>query len=214
MKQTIACFDFDGTMAPGDSIVPFLLFARKQGKLSLLGLLLGGLLGLLHACKCMDGGRAKKKAFSFYARLTNEEKQALDQAFAQTVLLPRVYAKAKEVLSEHQKKGHLVYLVTASTENYMRPVAQVLHCTALLATPLDETGKPLCNCHGEEKVRRLFSLLASDETEVDFAASYAYGDSRSDLPLLRLFGHAALINPKKRVRKAAPDLPVFFWKKG
>ena len=34
MARTLALFDFDGTLIPGDSIVSFVRFARKKGVLS------------------------------------------------------------------------------------------------------------------------------------------------------------------------------------
>ena len=48
--------------------------------------------------------------------------------------------------------------------------------------------------------------------EADFDASFAYGDSKSDLPLLRLCGHPVLVNPKRALGRKAPDMQRVKWK--
>ena len=35
---------------------------------------------------------------------------------------------------------------------------------------------------------------------IDLAASYAYSDSESDLPMLRAVGHAVVVNPDAELR--------------
>ena len=46
-----AFFDFDGTLIPGDSIVSFLLFARRRGALSLWDLAAAALHALLKSLR-------------------------------------------------------------------------------------------------------------------------------------------------------------------
>ena len=103
-------------------------------------------------------------------------------------------------------------LVTASTENYMRFAAEALGFSALLATPLNPDGTVGENCKGEEKPRRIRDWLRQQGLEADFAASYAYGDSKSDLPMLLLCGHPVQVNPKKALRKAAPEMDSEIWR--
>ena len=67
------------------------------------------------------------------------------------------------------------------------------------------------NCKGEEKVKRIQNWLASKNIQPDYAASFAYGDSKSDLPMLRLVGHPVQVNPKKKLKKAAPDMDTVSW---
>ena len=60
------------------------------------------------------------------------------------------------------------------------------------------------NCKGEEKVRRLKTVLKEKNIEADFKNSYMFSDSLSDKPLLDLVGNPYLINYKNILLK-----PVF-----
>ena len=62
------------------------------------------------------------------------------------------------------------------------------------------------------KVRRLNAWLRENGLEADFAGSFAYGDSKSDLPMLLLCGHPVQVNPKKALRKAAPEMDSEIWR--
>lgn len=210
-KISLALFDFDGTMIRGDSIVPYLAFARRRGDVSLFGYLKGCLFGAMFALKIIDGEEAKRKALSFYQHLPPEKRQALDRSFAEENLLPRVYPKAKETLQMHQKAGQHTLLVSASTENYMQYVAKALFFDALLSTKMDEQGRVKTNCHGEEKVRRIRAYLSEQKIQPDFSQSFAYGDSKGDLPMLSLCGHPVQINGKRKLHKAAPDMEKEKW---
>ena len=44
-----------------------------------------------------------------------------------------------------------------------------------------------------------------EREELDLAKSYAYSDSASDLPMLRLVGHPVAVNPDKPLAKAARE---------
>ena len=211
-KQSFAFFDFDGALIPGDSIAAFVRYARKRGimpRRAFFKALLaaaGYLLGFLSATD------SKNAALRFRMTLSPADREALDRDFVKECLLPRVYPQARACLAAHRQAGREPVLVTASTENYMRFVADALNVSVLLATPLKPDGTVGENCKGEEKLRRIQAWLREQGLEADFAASYAYGDSKSDLPMLLLCGHPVQVNPKKALRKAAPDMEKVIWK--
>jgi len=210
MEKALALFDFDGTMIPGDSIVPFMLFAFRRGDMGLFALLRACGKGLQFKLGLKSGGDMKREALAFYQGLSCQRRQALDKAFAEKIE-KKVYPKARAALSMHKKAGRMVVLVSASTENYMRYVAEMLGADGLLCTPVDESGRVGENCHGEEKVRRIRRWMDAEKLPVDLQASYAYGDSRGDLPMLRLCGHGTLVNAGAALKKAAPDLMTEKW---
>ena len=43
----------------------------------------------------------------------------------------------------------------------------------------------------------------AEREAIDLAASYAYSDSESDLPMLRAVGHAVVVNPDAELRRIA-----------
>ena len=211
-KKAFAFFDFDGTLISGDSIVAFVRYARKRGfmprkeyaraMLAAAGFVLG----------VKDVTDSKNAALRFRVKLNPSDREALDRAFARDCLLPRIYPRGKACLDFHRQAGREPVLVTASTENYMRFAAEELGFSALLATPLNPDGTVGDNCRGEEKPRRIRDWLRQQGLEADFAASFAYGDSKSDLPMLLLCGHPVQVNPKKALRKAAPEMDSEIWR--
>src|SRR5213083_2801776 len=53
----------------------------------------------------------------------------------------------------------------------------------------------------EGKAQRIVAL--AEREDVDLAASYAYSDSESDLPMLRLVGHPVAVNPDSELARVA-----------
>ena len=210
--MTLAVFDFDGTMIRGDSIVSYLWFARKKGLLSLPYLVRAGLFGALSQAGIVSRQRAKSAALSFRKTLSEAQKTALDQAFAKT-LLKQIRPEALSAMKDHRRLGDLVVLLSASTDHYMRYVAQGLPVDRLICSTTDESGRVLRNVRGKEKVAALRELLDELPEEADLSLSTGYGDSASDLPLLFLLGRPYLVNPgRKARRKAAGRIPILSWK--
>ena len=211
-KKAFAFFDFDGTMISGDSIAAFVRYARKRGIMpwreffKALWTAARYMLGLAGAAE------SKNAALRFRMLLSPADREALDRAFVKDCLLPRVYPQARACVARHRREGRLPVIVTASTENYMRFVADALGVDILLATPLRPDGTVGENCRGEEKPRRIRAWLRDAGWDADFAASWAYGDSKSDLPMLRLCGHPVQVNPKRSLRKTAPEMEKEIWR--
>jgi len=114
-------------------------------------------------------------------------------------VLPRLYPQMLTIAWEHQDGGRPVYIATAASQDTADLVAHVLGFDGAVGTPLEEvdgvyTGRlsgPFSYREGKaEQVRR----LAARE-DLDLAASFAYSDSESDLPLLRAVGHPVAVNP-------------------
>ena len=212
-KQAFAFFDFDGTMIPGDSIVAFVRYARKRRVMPLSEFLRAAVWAAGYGLHLVSAADSKNAALRFRMRLSPADREALDRAFAEDCLLPRVYPQARACIARHLRQGRAPVIVTASTENYMRFIANALGVSALLATPLMDGGTVGENCRGEEKPARIRAWLQEQDREADYAASFAYGDSKSDLPLLRLCGHPVQVNPKRALKKAAPDMEKEIWGK-
>ena len=209
-KRALALFDFDGTLLPGDSIVRYVKMAAKEGLISP-----ASLAGVLIAAALALGGtlsdeQGKSRALSFRARMTPEARRSFDERFYRAQIEPLLYALGMERLREHKARGDAVVLVTASPSCYMEVAAQRLG-VALLATPADGAGRVIGkNVKGEEKPRRVLAWLSEQPFEADLAASHSYGDSGSDLPMLRMVGHPLRVNPKRALRRESA-LPTETW---
>lgn len=209
-KKALAVFDFDGTMIRGDSVLMYMRLARRlhaMSNMEFLRLLLAAVPWLM---KRKTDAALKTRAFRFYFALPADRRTALDRVFAEETLLPRVHPAAKRQLEKEKEAGKMTLLLSASTENYMRYVADALGFDGLICTEF-EGDAVVHNCKGAEKPRRLKAWLSEKQIDADFAASSAYGDNGSDLPILRLCGEGYAVNPKRKLRQAAPDLPRLAW---
>ena len=209
--SALALFDFDGTLIPGDSIAAYVRYARKKKALSFgayAGILLAAAAYLLGLSSAED---SKNAALRFRMALPKEKRRALDEGFVREWLLNKVYPEGKACVDAHRRAGRTTVLITASTENYMLLAGEALGFDAVLCTLLAPDGAVKANCRGEEKVRRLEAWLKETGLQADYAASYAYGDSKSDLSMLLLCGHPVQVNPKRTLRKAAPAMETVHW---
>ena len=209
---SLALFDFDGTLIPGDSVAYYLRFAREEGAVSMGEFLRALWAATLYGMKRMTDADSKSIGLAFRKRHDQKYLDELDRKFVQQVLLPKVYADGKKQIAAHRQEGSILVLVSASTENYMRFVAEELGFDAVLCTPIEPDGTIQRNCKGEKKVQRIKDWLTENGRTADFPSSFAYGDSKSDLPMLRLVGHPIQVNPKKALRKLAPEMDELIWK--
>ena len=205
-----AFFDFDGTIRKGDSIVPYVSFVREKGKMPLGQYLKVLLTTAGYLCRLCPSAKPKTAALAYRKALTPDEMEALDKAFAKW-LVDTAYQDALQKWQELKQEGYTMVLLSASTENYMQYVAQLLEADALLCTPVEEDGTVKHNCHGKEKVVR--AQAYAQEAGIDFSRSCSYGDSGSDIFILTHVKEGFAVNPKKKLVKLAAKhhLPILYW---
>jgi HAD superfamily hydrolase (TIGR01490 family) len=133
------------------------------------------------------------------AEMVNVAEQVWDE-----VLAARVFPGAKALVDKHIAEGHEVWLISASPTAIVDLVAARVGATGGLGTNAEAidgffTGRLVGGLlHGPAKAAAASALAA--ERGIDLAASYAYGDSANDIPILSLVGHPCGINPDKRLR--------------
>ena len=187
MPQRIAFFDFDGTITTKDTLLEFVKYCKGPSRFYL-GFLLTSPWMVAYKLKIISNQKAKEQFLSFFFRnypLTRFHQ--LCDTFAKEAIPQLIRPKALREIARLQQAGAEVVIVSASPENWIRPwsdQAGVQLLSTRLAVKDDKlTGKIMGrNCHGEEKVRRIkeaFTLSGYDEV-------YAYGDTRGDLPMLRM----------------------------
>jgi len=123
-------------------------------------------------------------------------------------VLPRIYQQVLERGYEHQDDGLRVYITTAASQELAELLAHVLVLDGGIGSQFSKvsdgvyTGEPTgLFIYGEEKARAIEQLAA--EQKIDLAASYAYSDSASDLPMLHLVGHPVVVNPDRELLRVA-----------
>src|SRR5690606_23454454 len=129
--------------------------------------------------------------------------EALDE-----LINPYIYAEALELIEEHQAAGRDVVLVSASGEEIVRPIGEMLGVTDVIATRMAVadgcyTGEIEFYAAGENKVTAVREMAAA--SGYDLSESYAYSDSIADLPLLEAVGHPTAVNPDRALRRIATE---------
>src|SRR5271157_5445176 len=124
-------------------------------------------------------------------------------------VLPRLYPQMLERAYAHQDDGLPVYILTAASQEMADLLARVLAFDGGLGSRSEivdgrYTGRPAGPFNYREG--KVLSMLEVAEREgIDLAASYAYSDSESDLPMLRAVRHAVVVNPDGPLRRIAEE---------
>src|SRR5947209_3548203 len=125
-------------------------------------------------------------------------------------VLPRVYPQMLEIAHEHQEAGRRVFIATAASQELAELLAHVLVLDGGIGSQFSKvsdgvyTGEPTgLFIYGEDKARAIEQLAAREG--IDLSASYGYSDSASDLPMLRLVGHAVVVNPDRELLRVARE---------
>lgn len=212
MSKPLAIFDFDGTMISGDSIIRYTAYAMRRGYEPWRNIIPRLWQGLKAVCGLMSATEGKSRALSFLARMNREEQNEFNRAFCRDILMPRIFPKALERMEAHRREGLRILLVSASPDAYISHLKDFLPVDAIIASPTDERGRVSSSTRGEEKARRVREWAAAQDTQIDWAGSFSYGNSANDLPVMRLTGHPVCVNPSRRMKKLALDLPAEQWK--
>ncbi len=122
------------------------------------------------------------------------------------IVEPLVYAEAAALIADHQQRGDEVVVLSASGEEVVRPIADMVGADDCIATRMvvDQgryTGEIELYCYGEQKAAQARAVAA--QRGYDLAACYAYSDSITDLPLLEVVGHPVVVNPDRALRRIA-----------
>jgi phosphatidylglycerophosphatase C len=210
----MALFDLDGTITRRDTLLPFLaacLQGRPARRLRLLGALPGALARFV---RHRDRGEFKGALIhAALGGLTHAEIDAVAARYVPRLLRHGVFAEALERIAAHRERGDALILLSASTDLYVPRIASALgfeecHCTAVRWNADGRLDGRLAgpNRRGEEKVRCLEALIE----RLRPGRVYAYGNSRSDLPHMRLADEAWFINGRRSAlgAEAVPIRPL------
>ncbi len=112
-------------------------------------------------------------------------------------------------LQEHQSEAHLVVILSGTFTPSLQILGQRLGVGDLVGTDLEMKGgrytgriiPPIIK--GADKAAHARQRLANHNPPIDWAASYAYGDSYSDRDMLGLVGHPIAVHPDAKLRALA-----------
>lgn len=114
-----------------------------------------------------------------------------------------------QVLKGHQKAGDLVMLVSSGPQPMLKTIAKSLDVEHAVGTRFEMksgryTGRSLRPvCIDEYKAILPKQYLQDLGIQVDYAASFAYADSTSDLALLEMAGNPVAVYPGEQLKQIA-----------
>jgi HAD superfamily hydrolase (TIGR01490 family) len=119
---------------------------------------------------------------------------------------PLIYDEAASLIEEHHQAGRDVVIVSSSGEEVVVPIGEMLGADRVIATKMvvedgRYTGAIAFYAYADNKASAIRGL--ADEVGYDLAASYAYSDSVTDVPMLETVGHPSVVNPDRGLRKEA-----------
>ncbi|WP_432548578.1 SDR family oxidoreductase [Kineococcus sp. SYSU DK004] len=206
----LAVFDLAGTLLPG-TVVDTYLELRLSGlgapaRVAEFGRVVRNLPGWI-AAERKDRGSFLRSLFRGYAGVDLDVLERFVDDVHGPKLLHRVSSDALKRIQAHRDAGHRTVLMTGDVRTVTRPLSGLFD--EVVCTELEEEV-------GADGVRRATGFLTSPplvgearaawlrryaEVEgADLAASYAYADSHSDLPLLKAVGNPTAVSP---------DVPLF-----
>jgi HAD superfamily hydrolase (TIGR01490 family) len=124
-------------------------------------------------------------------------------------ILPRVYPQMLEVAWRHQDAGRKLYIVTAASQEMAELLAHVLVFDGGIGARSEVrdgvyTGRPEGPFTYREGKAEAIREVARTE-DLDLTDSWAYSDSESDLPMLRVVGHPVAVNPDAQLARVARE---------
>jgi HAD superfamily hydrolase (TIGR01490 family) len=212
MMQEAAFFDLDKTVIAKSSTLAFgkpFYKAGFVGKRALMKMGFAQLFYVLFGADEEQLERARDQMLRLTAGWHRAEIEQLVEETLDEVADPLVYAEALTLIDDHKRQGRLVYLVSASPVEIVRPIGRHIGVTNVIATKVrtDSAGFFLPElavyAMGAGKADAIKELAERDD--IDLAASYAYSDSATDLPMMELVGHPVAVNPEKDLRKIAEE---------
>ena len=207
-----AFFDLDKTVIAKAAMLAFGPRLHQEGMLSrrLVARALWG--QMVFRYLGADEGRMEKMRETALKVAAGWEKERIselvDSALTE-IIDPLVYAEAVELIDSHQEAGRRVYLVSASPEEIVLPLARHLGVDDAIATRarIDATGRYTGEVEfysaGEHKVTAIEA--EAEKFDLDLENSFAYSDSVTDLPMLEAVGHPVAVNPDKALLREATE---------
>lgn len=123
-------------------------------------------------------------------------------------LAAAVYPESRALVHAHQRKGHMVAVVSSALPYQIEPLARDLGIEHVMCTRLEvdaqgrltgDVVRPTCYGTGKAIAAREFAAKHG----VDLEQSFFYTDSDEDLPLLEIVGRPRPLNPNRTLRAIA-----------
>jgi HAD superfamily hydrolase (TIGR01490 family) len=204
-----AFFDLDKTLMAGSSGMQFARVARQRGLVSRTQILRWGRDHVRYRIKGAtddETGEILKVARETLSGVSSNE---ISRMWPEVLagILPRIYPEMLAEVHRHQDEGRLTYIVSAAGSDMVESLAQVLGMDGGIGTRYVVEDGVFTGAldgpfvYGLGKVTAIEAL--AEQSGLELGNSWAYSDSASDLPMLRLVGNPVAVNPDAPLLEAA-----------
>ena len=205
-----AFFDVDGTLVSGYTAAVHARHRLRNRQSSI-----GELLGIAEAAVRYRLGRMKferllVRAGGFMRGDSLDDLDRLAVELFDNGIAARVFPVMRQIVADHQRRGHTVVLSTSALTIHVQPLARSLGIDHVICNhfAVDHDGvltgdivRPIV--WGRNKAAAVHAFSAAND--VDLQLSYFYTDGEEDLPLMREVGHPVPVNPRNALASEADE---------
>ncbi|MFT4085170.1 MAG: HAD family hydrolase [Nocardioides sp.] len=211
MGQPAAFFDLDKTIIAKSSTLAFSKPFQAGGLISRKALLRSAYSQFVYVLGGADHDQMEKMRQFMSELVSGWDVATVREIVADTlhnVVDPLVYDEAVQLIEEHHAAGRDVVIVSASGQEVVEPIGEMLGADHVVATRMEiadgkYTGEIAHYAYAEEKAAAIRAL--AEQRDYDLATSYAYSDSITDVHMLEAVGHPYAVNPDKELRRVAKE---------
>ncbi|HLM25744.1 MAG TPA: HAD family hydrolase [Thermoleophilaceae bacterium] len=207
--RAAAFFDLDKTLIEGSSALHFARAAYRNGLISRRQMARDVLANIRFRLEGSTDESTDVLRERIAEAITGQRQVDLMRMGQQVLagVLPAVYPQVLQEAHDHQDAGRLAYVVTAASHELAETLADVLVLDGGIGNRSEVrdgvyTGRPEGHFTYREGKAAAIRELA-EQQGIDLAASYAYSDSESDLPMLRAVGNPVAVNPDRALEEVA-----------
>lgn len=192
-KNTIAFFDFDGTLVENDSLWPFLLTAA--GRSTCYAACAKALWARIF-CPADKDKRSIFKDVLLQHTLAGKSLDELSIAAQKIESWPKWIEASCNAIKDHHAQGHFIVIASGSLDIYLKNLLKHIPYNAVICTEMEIkngvlTGKMSSgNCVRESKAKRVATYL---EQHGPYEDSIAYGNAPHDLPMMELTNKRVIV---------------------
>jgi HAD superfamily hydrolase (TIGR01490 family) len=202
MSKAAAFFDLDKTLMAGSSGMQFARVAARGGVVGRRQLAKWGVEHLRYRVRGTTDERTDEVLRVARDLITGVPAKTIERMGPEVMaaILPRVYPQMLEEVHAHQDAGRPCFIVSAAGNDVVESLAAVLGMEGGIGTRYEVDAEQRFTgrldgpfVYGPGKVTAMEEFAR--RLDIDLAASYAYSDSVSDLPMLRAVGNPVAVNP-------------------
>lgn len=196
-----AFFDLDKTLMSGSSSMEFARVARDRGIISRTQVIRWGVDHLKFRIRGASDEETARVLAVAQESIGGSPASVIDRMWPEVLagILPRIYPRVLAEVHRHQDEGRLAYIISAAGSDMVESLARILGMDGGIGTRYriedgrytGELDGPFV--YGPGKVTAMKEIATA--RGIDLASSWAYSDSRSDLPMLEAVGNAVVVNP-------------------